>query len=132
CIQDVPGIQLHTINKSRIKLTRYRCSRGSTCLESFHCHLKRFIPGISENLLNFQLYLLEGLNRWNQDQGTAEVSSKPSSLLNYAQDMTWYINKKSLKVLGLEYVPQFMPPAKYTGELFGVDYLPSQTEKPLK
>ncbi|KAM4544753.1 uncharacterized protein PAE49_017568 isoform 3-T6 [Odontesthes bonariensis] len=118
CIQDVPGIQLYTevgsMNKSGIKLTSYRCARGSTSLESFHCHLNRFIPGTSTNLLNFQLYLLEGLNRWNQDWGTAAVSGKPSCLLTYAGD----INNNSLKVLGREYVPNFTPPAKYTGNIY--------------
>ncbi|KAM4541695.1 uncharacterized protein PAE49_018621 [Odontesthes bonariensis] len=119
CIQDVPGIPLYTevgsMNKSGIKLTSYRCARGSTSLESFHCHLNRFIPGTSANLLNFQLYLLEGLNRWNQDRGAAAVSGKPSCLLTYAGDMTRCINNNSLKVLGREYVPNFTPPAKYTG-----------------
>ncbi|MEQ2189554.1 hypothetical protein GOODEAATRI_026422, partial [Goodea atripinnis] len=119
CIQDVPGIQLYTevgdISISGIKLIRYRCARGSTSLESFHCHLNRFIPG-----------------EWNQDRAIAAVTSKPSSLLTYAGDMTQCINNNSLKVLGREYVPNFTPPAKYTGELLGVDYLLSQTGKPLK
>lgn len=49
CIQDVPGVPLYTevgtTTKAGVTLTRYRCSRGSTSLESFHCHLNRFIPG---------------------------------------------------------------------------------------
>lgn len=119
-----------SINKSGIELSRYRCARDSTSLESFHCHLNRFIPGkplsdmikplflsnwinqhffqrhlndglvcfvfcfpgTSANLLNFQLYLLEGLNRWNQDWGTAAVSSKLSCLLTYTGDMTHVTN----------------------------------------
>ncbi|KAI4800779.1 hypothetical protein KUCAC02_007077 [Chaenocephalus aceratus] len=85
CIQDVPGVQLYTVTgtttKSGILLTRYRCARGSNSLESFHLHLNTFIPGTSANALNFQLYLLEGLNRWNQDRGAAAVTSKQASLL---------------------------------------------------
>ena len=49
CIQDLPGVQLYTekgtIKKGGVVLTVYRCARGSTSLESFHCHLNRFIPG---------------------------------------------------------------------------------------
>lgn len=51
CIQDVPGVSLYTetgttTTKGGIVLTKYRCARGSTSLESFHCHLNRFIPGL--------------------------------------------------------------------------------------
>ncbi|CAL8251926.1 unnamed protein product [Merluccius merluccius] len=138
CIQDLPGVQLYTekgtINKGGVVLTRYRCARGSTSLESFHCHLNRFIPGTSANALNFQLYLLEGLNRWNQDRGTAAVSSRPSSLLTYTYsgDVTQCVNTNSFKVLGRAFVPTFRPPSKYTGELLGIDYLLSQTGQPLQ
>ena len=50
CIQDMPGVQLYTevgttTTKGGVILTRYRCARGSTSLESFHLHLNRFIPG---------------------------------------------------------------------------------------
>ncbi len=49
CIQDMPGVPLYTevgtTTKAGVTLTRYRCARGSTSLESFHCHLNRFIPG---------------------------------------------------------------------------------------
>ncbi|TDG99988.1 hypothetical protein EPR50_G00200470 [Perca flavescens] len=93
------------------------CARGSTSLESFHCHLKRFIPGTSANALNFQLYLLEGLSRWNQDRGTAAVTSRPSSLLTYSGDVTQCVNTSSLKVFGRAFVPNFRPPSKYTGML---------------
>ena len=50
CIQDLPGVPLYTktgttTTKDGVVLTKYRCARGSTSLESFHCHLNRFIPG---------------------------------------------------------------------------------------
>ncbi|RXN22060.1 hypothetical protein ROHU_036759 [Labeo rohita] len=135
CIQDMPGVQLYTevgtTTKAGVTLTRYRCARGSTSLESFHCHLNRFIPGTSANALNFQLYLLEGLNRWNQDRAAASVTSKPASLLTYSGDMAHCVNTSSLKVFGRPFVPTFRPPARYTGELLGVDYLLSQTGQPL-
>jgi len=43
-------------------------------LQWFKCFV--LLLGTSANTLNFQLYLLEGLNRWNQDRGTAAVTSK--------------------------------------------------------
>ena len=50
CIQDPEGVQLYTktgtIVKGGIDLPVYRCSRGSTSLESFDNHLDFFIPGL--------------------------------------------------------------------------------------
>ncbi|XP_030295203.1 uncharacterized protein LOC115595183 [Sparus aurata] len=137
CIQDVPGVQLYTeagttTTMGGVILTKYRCARGSTSLESFHCHLNRFIPGTSANTLNFQLYLLECLNRWNQDCGAAAVTTRSSSLLTYARDVAHCVNTNCLKLFGRALVPNVRPPAKYTGELLGVDYLLSQTGQPLK
>ncbi len=51
CIQDPPNVLLYmetgTINKGGVVLQTYWCARGYTSLESFHCHLNRFIPGLS-------------------------------------------------------------------------------------
>ncbi|KAM4548781.1 leptin receptor-like [Odontesthes bonariensis] len=73
CIQDVPGIPLYTEvgsrNKSGIKLTSYRCARGSTSLESFHCHLNRFIPvkpSPPVNLSNHQTHEGELIVSWDK------------------------------------------------------------------
>ncbi|XP_062255655.1 uncharacterized protein LOC133965223 [Platichthys flesus] len=136
CIQDVPGVLLYTqtgtTTKEGIVLPNYRCARGSTSLESFHLHVNRFIPGTSANSLNFQLYLLEGLNRWNQDRQTASLAANPSSLLSYSGDLVHCANTMCLKVLGRKAVPSFQPPAVYTGELIGIDYLFRQTGRPLQ
>ncbi|XP_042560785.1 uncharacterized protein LOC122130196 isoform X3 [Clupea harengus] len=136
CIQDLPGVRLYTevgtATKAGVVLTRYRCARGSTSLESFHLHLNRFIPGTSANALNFQLYLLDGLNRWNQDRGNAAVTTKPSSFMTYSGDLVQCVNTNCLKVTGRPFLPSFRPPSKYTGELLGVDYLLSQTGQPLR
>lgn len=49
CLQDPEGVQLYTktgtLVKGGVELPVYRCARGSTSLESFHNHLKSFIPG---------------------------------------------------------------------------------------
>ncbi|XP_060943163.1 uncharacterized protein LOC133020572 [Limanda limanda] len=140
CIQDVPGVLLYTqtgtTTKEGIVLPNYRCARGSTSLESFHLHVNRFIPGTSANSLNFQLYLLEGLNRWNQDRQTASLApslaGKPPDLLCYSGDLVQCANTYSLKVLGRKVVESFQPPSVYTGELIGIDYLYRQTGRALQ
>ncbi|XP_060882476.1 uncharacterized protein LOC132954049 [Labrus mixtus] len=136
CIQDEPGVPLYTETGSSTKegiiLTTYMCARGSTSLESFHCHLARFIPGTSANSLNFQLFLLEGLNRWNQDRGAAALAVKPPSLLTYSGDLVHCVNTFSVKVLGKKLAPSFQPPAVYTGELIGIDYLYRQTGRAMQ
>ncbi|KAK0151033.1 hypothetical protein N1851_007824 [Merluccius polli] len=136
CIQDEPGVLLYaetgTTTIEGIVLPNYRCARGSTSLESFHLHLNRFIPGTSANSLNFQLYLLEGLNRWNQDRKAASLAVKPPSLLSYSGDLVHFVNTYSVKVLGRKLVPSFQPSAVYTGELIGIDYLYRQTGRAMQ
>ena len=83
CLQDPPGVQLYTITghlkKGGINLPILRCARGSTSLESFHCHIARFIPGSSANAVNFQAYLIDGVVRWNQARAEAAFSCDGSS-----------------------------------------------------
>ncbi|KAM9471235.1 uncharacterized protein Hap1MRO34_013056 [Clarias gariepinus] len=127
CIQDEPGVLLYTetgrTNKGGIILPNYRCARGSTSLESFHCHVNRFIPGTSANSLNFQLYLLEGIHRWNQNREAASLAVKPPSLFSYSEDLVHCANTHSVNMLGKKLVPSFQPPGVYTGELMGIEYL---------
>ncbi|XP_055065387.2 uncharacterized protein [Misgurnus anguillicaudatus] len=136
CIQDPPGVALYTetgtLTKGGVLLKTYRCARGSTSLESFHLHLNRFIPGTSANSLNFQIYLLEGLNRWNQDREAASLSSGPSALCSYTGELVYCVNRNYEKLFGKKMVPTFHPPACYTGELIGVQYLFQQTGRALQ
>ncbi|XP_051954038.1 uncharacterized protein LOC127623665 [Xyrauchen texanus] len=131
CIQDPPGVQLYTqtgsITKGGLTLPVYRCVRGSTSLESFHNHLNRFIPGTSANLENFQAYLLEGLERWNEDRAAAAFGHKaPSSLRCYSASLQHSLNELSQCLLGKTLVQDSSKPRQYTGELIGVEYLCSQ------
>ncbi|XP_035493816.1 uncharacterized protein LOC118312883 [Scophthalmus maximus] len=121
CIQDEPGVLLYsqtgTTTKERIVLPNYRCARGSTSLQSIHLHLNRFIPGTSANSLNFQLYLLEGLKRWNQVCHAASQAVKPPALLSYSGDLVHCVNTHSVKVLGRKLVPLFsQQPFTLTGQ----------------
>ncbi|XP_067283577.1 uncharacterized protein [Pseudorasbora parva] len=113
-------------------LKTYRCGRGSTSLESFHLHLNRFIPGTSANSLNFQIYLLEGLHRWNQDREAASLSMEPSALRSYTGELVHCVNTNYEKLFGRKVVPTFCSPARYTGELIGVQYLFQQTGQSLQ
>lgn len=119
CIQDPDGLQLYTktgtIVKGGVSLPVYRCSRGSTSLESFHLHLNRFIPGTSASDVHFQAYPLEGLHRWNEDrtaamQGTTTTTEEPytySSLIRLA------VNKLGNTVLNRPINPTFVEPRTY-------------------
>ncbi|XP_026144138.1 uncharacterized protein LOC113119126 [Carassius auratus] len=136
CIQDPPNVPLYTetgtTNKGGVVLKTYRCARGSTSLESFYCHLSRFIPGNSANSLNFQIYLLEGLLRWNQDRAEAAVADGGSTLRSYTGELVSSVNKNYNKLYGRKLVPSFTPPAVYTGELIGVQHLLRQNSQPLE
>ncbi|XP_034529153.1 uncharacterized protein LOC117804844 [Notolabrus celidotus] len=136
CIQDPPGVSLYTktgeLTKGGVRLPTFRCARGSTSLESFHLHLNRFIPGTSANSLNFQVYLLEGLHRWNQDRGSAALSAGPSAFRSYSGDLLHCVNRNYEKLFGRKVVPEFCPPSPYTGELIGLQYLFRQTGQALQ
>ncbi|KAK1904688.1 putative surface protein bspA-like [Dissostichus eleginoides] len=136
CIQDMPGVALYIktgeLTKGGVRLPTYRCARGSTSLESFHLHLNRFIPGTSANSVNFQIYLLEGLHRWNQDRGTAALGTGPSALRSYSGDLLHCVNKNFEKLFGRKMVPEFYPTSRYTGELIGMQYLLQQTGQALQ
>ncbi|KAL2102089.1 hypothetical protein ACEWY4_003850 [Coilia grayii] len=136
CIQDPPGVALYTktgeLTKGGVRLPVYRCARGSTSLESFHLHLNRFIPGTSANSLNFQLYLLEGLHRWNQDRRCAALATDPSPLRCYSGELLHCVNLNYEKLYGRKVAPEFCPPSRYTGELIGVQHLFQQTGQALQ
>ncbi|XP_031423253.1 uncharacterized protein LOC116220492 isoform X2 [Clupea harengus] len=136
CIQDPPGVALYTKmgerTKGGVRVPMYRCARGSTSLESFYLHLNRFIPGTSANNLNFQIYLLEGLHRWNQDRGGAALATGPSALSGYSGDLLHRVNTNYEKLFGRKVAPEFCPPSRYTGELIGIQYLFRQTGQALQ
>lgn len=98
----------------------------SGVLESFHNYLNRFIPGTSANLENFQAYLLEGLERWNEDHAAAAVThDAPLSLRCYSASLQHSLNELSQR-LGCSLAQDYSKPRQYTSELIGVEYLCSQ------
>ena len=127
CLQDPPEVSLYTIsshiNKGGVNLPVYRCSRGSTSLESFHLHMARFIPGTAASAINFQAYLLDGLARWNHSRSQAALQHPHQTLHTFDIALQDRVNTLSRSVMGTDVFPQYRPPAKYTGELYGVEYL---------
>ncbi|KAK0132914.1 hypothetical protein N1851_031722 [Merluccius polli] len=132
CLQDPAGVELYVktgeLTKGGVRLPVYRCGRGSTSLESFHLHLCRFIPGPSASDVHFQVYLLEGLVRWNENRGRAAVEGGERSALRcYSAQLQHSFDQLTQELLGLTLVDTYTSPREYTGELIGVEYLFSQT-----
>ncbi|XP_077088783.1 uncharacterized protein LOC143740659 [Siphateles boraxobius] len=135
CIQDPPGVQLYRkvgeVTKGGVILPLYRCARGTTSLESFHLHLKRFVPGTSASVLHFQVYLLEGLVQWNEARGVAAVEGGSRESICYGGQMQQYLNVLSEQLLGFKMVQDYTSPGEYT-ELIGVEYLYSKSNRALE
>ncbi|XP_065905191.1 uncharacterized protein [Dysidea avara] len=128
CIQDPPGMCLYTITgyimKGGVRLPVYRCSRGTTSLESFHLHVARFIPGTSASDVHFQVYLLEGLLRWNQARERAAVQQQCKDLRTFNLELAYKVNRYSLTFHSSKLLPHHHAPmCHHEGEYFGVEYL---------
>ena len=125
CIQD-PDIWLYTqirvLKKGKRMLPVYRCARGTTSVESFHCHLSNFIPGKSANALNFQAYLLDGLARWNKARKDAASGSNLQSLRTFDAELQAKFNILHREVHGKPF-NIVVPPNTISKEVIGVEYL---------
>ncbi|XP_028661142.2 uncharacterized protein LOC114654649 isoform X2 [Erpetoichthys calabaricus] len=135
CIQDPISVHLYMQTRQPVKggitLPVYRCARGSTSLESFHLYLNRFIPGTSASAAHFQPYLLEGLARWNEDLAAQAVEAADRDIVCYSGQLQHSLNELSELVYHMKLVEDYTRPAKYNGELIGVQYLFSQTGRVL-
>ena len=120
CIQDPEGINLYTctghMTKGNIKLPIYRCARGSTSLESFHLHIARFIPGSTANDMTFQVYLLEGMVRWNQDRGVQAVKGQPPAERTYNSALQHEVTRLTNLIHGETLLSNYHVPRTYTGK----------------
>lgn len=72
--------------------------------------------GTSANHQHFQVYLLEGINRWNQDRAEAAVVGGNTDPPTYSGLLRAASNQLSLSALGKKLHPNFRAPRKYTGE----------------
>ncbi|KAI4819903.1 hypothetical protein KUCAC02_027905 [Chaenocephalus aceratus] len=134
CIQDPAGVRLYTrtgqLTRGGVSLPVYRCARGSTSLHSFHLHVHGFIPGSSARGTFFQMFLLEGLTRWNEDRAKAAAGAEGAGCYSgqeqhALQQLTQHFFQSTL-------VESYVKPLPYTGELIGISYLYNQTGKVLQ
>ncbi|KAI4793352.1 hypothetical protein KUCAC02_032782 [Chaenocephalus aceratus] len=134
CIQDPAGVRLYTrmgqLTRGRVSLPVYRCARGSTSLESFHLHLHRFIPGSSARGTFFQMFLLEGLTRWNEDRAKAAAGAEGAGC--YSGQEQYTLQQLTQQLFQITLVECYVKPLPYTGELIGISYLYNQTGKVLQ
>ncbi|XP_051810015.1 uncharacterized protein LOC110962542 isoform X2 [Acanthochromis polyacanthus] len=119
CLQDPPGVPLYTkvgtLQKGGKELDILRCARGSSSLESFHRHQCSFIPGWQCNALHMQMYMLEGLSRWNMRRAKEAVSVEGASTLrSFDVRLMSHLNNLSQQVHGRPLVTEFTPPGKPT------------------
>ncbi|KAL2087206.1 hypothetical protein ACEWY4_018265 [Coilia grayii] len=134
CLQDPPGVALYTkvgtLQKGGKDLDILRCARGSSSLESFHRHQCAFIPGWRCNAVHMQMYMLEGVSRWNMGRAKEAVDVEGSSNLRiFDVRLMSLLNSLSQCVLGYALVPEFTPPGKPTGERIAAEYLLAQTNR---
>ena len=105
-----------------------RCAYGSTSLESFHLHLARFVPGSSTGAVNFQAYLLDGINRWNLARAAAAAQHQTTETLRtFNSRLQNQVNQLSQSILREVVFSHYQPPSQYIGEQFGVQYLYHQS-----
>ncbi|XP_038137046.1 uncharacterized protein LOC119780874 [Cyprinodon tularosa] len=134
CLQDPVGVALYTkvgtLQKGGKELDILRCARGSSSLESFHRHQCAFIPGWRCNALHTQMYMLEGISRWNMGRAKEAVDVEGASTLrSFDVRLISLLNNLSQRVHGCALVPEFTPPGKPTGERIAVEYLLAQTNR---
>ena len=80
------------------------------------CLLLCIFLGTSASAMHFQMYLLEGVSRWNADREVAICDLPQSSSLRCFD--VWLknsVNSLSTSVLGQKEIPEFEAPGRYTG-----------------
>lgn len=83
------------------------------------CWLLSVFTGNSANSLNFQIYLLEGLFRWNKDRAAAALAvGDDSRLRTYSGELVYAVNTNYTALFGVPLIPGFSPPAAYTGKSY--------------
>ena len=70
--------------------------------------------GTSASSIHFQMYLLEGIFRWNVDRSIAAIEGE-STIRCYDQRLKDAVNTLSRSVLGNPQFAEYKPPGKYTG-----------------
>jgi len=75
------------------------------------------ISGTRANSVHAQLYLLEGISRWNSDREKQQFqqTDQSSTVLTYNVKLAGVLDSLSTEILGESLLPDFRIPGKYTG-----------------
>lgn len=74
--------------------------------------------GTTASDVNFQVFLLDGIHRWNQSrQRDMELDQTGSSPLSYDGRLVQSVNQLARTVLDKDICPGFSLPGKYTGTI---------------
>lgn len=67
--------------------------------------------------MHMQMYMLEGVSRWNMGRAKEAVAVEGASTLrSFNVQLMSHLNSVSQRVLGCALVPEFTPPGKPTGK----------------
>ena len=76
------------------------------------------VTGTSASALHFQVYLLEGLARWNEDRARAAVEDGDRTTLRcYSARLQHGFDRLTQEFLGQTLVENYTRPGEYTGNL---------------
>ena len=73
--------------------------------------------------MHFQAFLFDGICRWNAARSSAAITNPSPKIRSFDVMLQDRLNSLSSAILGQPIDPNYRPPAVYTGELFGVEYL---------
>jgi hypothetical protein len=90
-------------------------------------NISKLFSGTTANDIHFQVFLLDGIDRWNTERASAALDASVSKLRSFDAKLQDKVNSLTVSVLGAPMNANYKPPAAYTGELFGVEYLYTET-----
>lgn len=82
--------------------------------------------GTAANDIHFQAYVIEGIVRWNSQRAIAALDSPDSTIRSFDPKLRLKLKSLHSAVLDKSTDTDYHPPAAYTGELFGIEYLYSE------
>ena len=82
-----------------------------------------YLVPLPASAVNFQAFLLDGISRWNASRGLAAIDAPRETTRTFNVRLQERVNSLSQCLHGREMLPLYQPPSKYTGEIFGVEYL---------
>ncbi|XP_064596545.1 uncharacterized protein LOC135463158 [Liolophura sinensis] len=114
------GLEILTvplINTEKMRDIWQQQSRHVGCIQDPEAIQLYTCTGTVANDVNFQVYLLDGVYRWNEDRRRDALTSKGGAdPISYDGPLQQAVNKLSSEVPGKTFCPNFVPPKKYMGK----------------